>query len=435
MKSKKINDNNIWENKNNALKYLRVNQTNLNIKLHKICLTLIILIIISLIFLIIFYQTKISQLIKLFSLDPFPIPIEIRFKEIEKYIRLNLEGNLTHYKFLFYKRNNPKISIVISTFNGEIYLKPVVRSIQNQNFLDIEIIIVDDGSIDNSVRVVKELMEEDSRIKLLTNGINRGTLYTKTKGVLNSKGKYVMTLDHDNFFATNYVFSKLYSEAEINNLDLLGFAAITTPVEIKNVTPQFFSNYHQTPIIKKPNIKRRFLGFIESEQSSTSLCLYFIKKDLFLNVIKQLGDEFINRNIDAHDDTILIFVLSRNALSLKHLEDIFYIILLWPKEYSKSLEFHDNVKVRERENKSCFSYLTFTEVLLLFTENNKSDKYIAEINFLNWFIRMKKCNNQKNIMNDTIRVCNLYLKNLYISSEAKKEIYLYLNKTKQTIGN
>ena len=53
---------------------------------------------------------------------------------------------------------------------------------------------MDDGSIDNSVIVVKELMDEDRRIKLLSNGINRGTLYTKTKGVLNAKGKYVMTL-------------------------------------------------------------------------------------------------------------------------------------------------------------------------------------------------------------------------------------------------
>ena len=41
-------------------------------------------------------------------------------------------------------------------------------------------------------------MKEDKRIKLLTNGINRGTLYTKARGVLNAKGKYVMTLDHDN---------------------------------------------------------------------------------------------------------------------------------------------------------------------------------------------------------------------------------------------
>ena len=52
-------------------------------------------------------------------------------------------------------------------------------------------------------------MKEDKRIKLLANVINRGTLYTKTRGVLNAKGKYVMTLDHDNLYANKNVFNKL----------------------------------------------------------------------------------------------------------------------------------------------------------------------------------------------------------------------------------
>ena len=127
-----------------------------------------------------------------------PTKIEENYKEIERFLKFNLDGNLSHSPSKFYKRKIPEISIVISTFNGEIYLKPAVRSVQNQNFLNIEIIIVDDGSMDNSIKVIKELMNEDKRIKLISNNINRGTLYTKTKGVLNAKGKYVMTLDHDN---------------------------------------------------------------------------------------------------------------------------------------------------------------------------------------------------------------------------------------------
>ena len=85
--------------------------------------------------------------------------------EIEKYIKCNLEGKLLHSKLDFYKRPKPKISVIISVFNGEVYLKPAVRSIQNQNFLNIEIIIVNDGSLDNTINVVKDLMEEDRRIK------------------------------------------------------------------------------------------------------------------------------------------------------------------------------------------------------------------------------------------------------------------------------
>ena len=354
--------------------------------------------------------------------------LENIYEEIEKYIKFNLSGNLNHSLSEFYKRKDPKISIIISTFNGEVYLKPAIRSIQNQNFLNIEIIIVDDGSIDNTVKVVNELMKEDRRIILISNEINRGTLYTKTKGVLNAKGHYLMTLDHDNLYGSEYAFSKLYNETKKYDLDLLGFSTIGTRTEIKNIAKSDFLNYFGTKVIKKPYIQKRFLGSDSKIQSAINLCLYFIKTKLFLFTIKQLGEEFINRNIDAHDDTILMFMLSRNALTLKHLKEIFYILLIWPEQYSESLIFQRSIKNLERDKKNCYSYLTLNEILLKFTENN--DKIIAENHFLYWFIRQDKCKNQTDIMNDTIRICNLYLKNEYISKSAKKEISLYLNRTK-----
>ena len=69
-----------------------------------------------------------------------PIIVE-DFKEIEEFIKFNLDCNLSNSPSEFYNRKNPNISIVISTFNGEVYLKPAVRSIQNQDFLNIEIVI------------------------------------------------------------------------------------------------------------------------------------------------------------------------------------------------------------------------------------------------------------------------------------------------------
>ena len=349
------------------------------------------------------------------------------FEEIKKYLNNNLAGKLNYPNQFFFNENKPKISIVIPTFNGEGYLKPVTRSIQNQNFREIEIIIVDDGSMDDTIRVIKELMEEDKRIKFIKNNKNRGTLYSKTRGVLNSKGKYVMTLDHDNFYANNNALSTLYYEAEKDNLDLLGFASITTQVEMHNLRKKNFVNYFKTSIIKKPNIKKRILGF-NTEHSCPFLCHYFIRKDLFLKVINQLGEEFINRNIDSHDDTIIMFLLSRNALSLKHLKKIFYIIFIWPQNYSISLNFQQKVKKKERERKKCFSYLTFAEILLLFTDDNKQDKKIASQHFLYWYFKDGKCQYKKDLNNETIRISNLYLNNQYISRGTKKKILFNLKK-------
>lgn len=375
------------------------------------------------------YLILLILLSALYSVYSMPNKLEANYKKIEKFLKFNLAGNLSHSTSEFYNRENPEISIVISTFNGEVYLKPSVRSVQNQNFLNIEIIIVDDGSMDKSVEVVKELMKEDKRIKLLSNHINRGTLYTKTLGVLKSKGKYVMTLDHDNLFATKDVFYNLYRDAELYNLDLLGFSSIVTQVEIKDNPKNKFINYFKTKIIKKPYIKKRLFGFDEKKKSFTFLCLYFIKTKIFIYSIKQLGNEYINRNIDAHDDSILMFILSRNAVRLKHLKEIYHIILLWPEEYSESLKFQRTVKKRERERRNCYSFLTFIEILFIFTEN--SDKYIAESNLNIWFLNQEKCRNSTDIMNDAIRVCNLFLNCEYITSDTKKHIYLYLNQTKQ----
>ena len=357
------------------------------------------------------------------------------YEKIKNFAKDNLEGKLYNSISLFKKSENPLISIVISTFNGEIYLKPAVRSIQNQDFFNLEIIIVDDGSVDNSVKVVEELMKEDPRIILIKNGINRGTLYTKTRGVLNAKGKYVMTLDHDNLYTYNNVFSTLYNESEKYNLDLLGFASVETTLDIRNSKKVIFYNYKNSQIIKQPIIKTLFIAMNYRFHSSTSLCLYFIKKELYFKVIKQLGEEIINRNIDAHDDTIITFLLARNALNLKHLKKIFYFILIWPKEYYSSLTLQRNVKKREKKKKNCYSYLTFAEVLILYTENDKRDKKIAEFNFLRYFIRNEKCQNQTDIIDDTIRISNLYLKDKYINLKAKEEISLFLNQQNKYINS
>ena len=342
---------------------------------------------------------------------------------IEKYIRKNLDGHLVHSKALFKKVDEPKISIVISVFNGEAFIKPVVRSVQNQNILDFEIIIVDDASQDNSVQIIKELMEEDPRIKLLLNGVNRGTLYTKSRGALNAKGKYVMSLDQDNLYTSENAFSILYDEAEKNKLDFLGFSAIEAPIKISISTVVNYFNYFKSPVIKKPDIKGRFLPREKIEnESSTFLCCYFVRTSLYLDILKDLGDDIINRNIDQFDDVIIVLLLAKKASKLKHIKKIFYIVLGWP-EQNKVTQFHDKIKAESRERKYCFSYINFLEVLLLFTGNDSYDKNRAEVWFKNFIRNNHKCNKKKDLIK---RIYKLYLNDEYISPKTKNEIKLLL---------
>ena len=144
-------------------------------------------------------------------------------KYIQNYMDLIFSGTKIDKNNIYYPSINPKISIIISVYNGEAYLRTALLSIQNQDFKDIEIIMIDDGSQDNSVHLIKDLMKEEPRIVLLENEKNKGILYTKTKAILHAKGKYVMTMDEDDIYVQKDAFSLLYNEAEKNNLDILGF--------------------------------------------------------------------------------------------------------------------------------------------------------------------------------------------------------------------
>lgn len=89
----------------------------------------------------------------------------------------------------------PKISVVMSVYNGEKFLKEAIDSVLNQNFKDFEFIIINDGSKDGSLSIINSY--DDKRIKLIDNGVNKGLIYSLNKGFDEAKGKYIVRFDAD----------------------------------------------------------------------------------------------------------------------------------------------------------------------------------------------------------------------------------------------
>ena len=85
----------------------------------------------------------------------------------QNYIDIAFNYTLMHKDIKFYLHNIPKISSVISIYNGEVFIKRAFLSVQNQNFKDIEIVTVDDCSKDNNLNLIKEMMVYEPRIVLL----------------------------------------------------------------------------------------------------------------------------------------------------------------------------------------------------------------------------------------------------------------------------
>jgi hypothetical protein len=85
-------------------------------------------------------------------------------------------------------QETPDVSIITTIYNQAHCIHKAIRSIQNQSLKNIEIIIIDDCSLDNSTSTVEEYMKEDERIVLIKNEMNEGIMITRNKGIKQAKG-------------------------------------------------------------------------------------------------------------------------------------------------------------------------------------------------------------------------------------------------------
>ena len=113
---------------------------------------------------------------------------------------------------------NIKVSVVMPIYNAYDYLRPAIESVLNQTLADIELICVDDGSTDNSLSLIKEYMQNDERVRIITEN-NAGPSLARNKGLARARGKYVIFLDADDFFDYT-LLEKLYDLSEEHSLDV-----------------------------------------------------------------------------------------------------------------------------------------------------------------------------------------------------------------------
>ena len=115
----------------------------------------------------------------------------------------------------------PKISIIIPVYNSEKYLRECLTSIEDQTLKDIEIICVDDGSNDNSINILKEYADKDSRVKLLKQN-HLGSGCARNNGIKNATGEFIIFMDSDDLYPENNILENLYNAAKENNVKICG---------------------------------------------------------------------------------------------------------------------------------------------------------------------------------------------------------------------
>lgn len=126
----------------------------------------------------------------------------------------------------------PKISIIIPNYNNSKYLSDCLASVRCQTFSDFECIIVDDVSTDDSVVVIRKLIADDNRFRLIVHEKNMGVSVARNTGIDAARGQYFAFLDSDDCY-TPIALESMFLAAKKTGADLVNGAAVTVPDNFK----------------------------------------------------------------------------------------------------------------------------------------------------------------------------------------------------------
>lgn len=110
------------------------------------------------------------------------------------------------------------LSVVSPVYNGAKYLEPFLRSVQQQSFPHFELIMVDDGSTDSSIEIIKTYQKKDSRIHLIGQN-HKGAGSARNFGLSRAKGQYIIFLDCDDWFSEDF-FKAMVDRIEADQSDI-----------------------------------------------------------------------------------------------------------------------------------------------------------------------------------------------------------------------
>ncbi len=141
--------------------------------------------------------------------------------------------------------NNPKVSIIIITFNRENYIHEAIDSILEQTFTDWEAIIIDDASEDNTEKIVKKYIDNNPNIKYHKNEKNLGIARSRNKGIELARGEYIAPLDSDDIWLDKNKLQKQVEFLDINHYyALLGGGIMHIDDQSKPIKKVLFPIYN-----------------------------------------------------------------------------------------------------------------------------------------------------------------------------------------------
>jgi glycosyltransferase involved in cell wall biosynthesis len=381
---------------------------------YKIIIKIIVFIIISL-----YYNIN---LISKFNNFISYISFKKEVKEMDNY--LNICKNFKIIK-KFKIKSNTKISIISPIYNRERFIYRFLTSIQFQDFTEIEIILIDDCSIDNSVKIIEDYKKKDERIILIKNKNNKGTFMARNIGVLYAKGKYIILPDPDDILLKG-IISFCYNNAEKFNYEIIRFT--TYDGNEKLGYAKYVQKLGNKPVYFPLLSTNIFYGYGELEMIDYSINNKFIKTKAYIKALNSLNNFYFNMHMIYLEDQLMNYILLTKAKSFYFSKRIGYYYLKNEMSITKNKKKMTKIRIK----------FIFIYIMIVF-EYSKNTKYEKDM-FNHLFTQLNKLFNiendlanlsSKEDLNFYYYIINLYLNCKFITNENK----YYSNYLKKIIKN
>ena len=309
-------------------------------------------------------------------LHPFYLPYNKPILLIDRYQNETLNNGRNYLdKCLNLVNNNkyklieiPKASVIIPLYNCQETIIPAINSIQYQNMTQIEIILINDFSSDNTSYIIENLQKNDQRIKIINNIRNMGTLYSRSIGALASRGEYIFNLDNDDLYFSHDLFDSIYKIGKNENLDIISFLAIniwnysSNVIYMKNLfSIQFSDEFY----LKQPDLGMWIIKYKEKFLVHNNMIWdKCINSSIYQKAVNLMGIQKYSQYVSWAEDTSINFIIFKLAKSFKYTNKYGLV----------HFKGRNTASSTQSINSRIFGDIFFLNIMLDFSSNNTKEK-------------------------------------------------------------
>ena len=268
-----------------------------------------------------------------------------------------------------------KVSVIVAVYNSEKTIKKCVESILEQTLGDIEIVLVDDGSIDNSAKLCDEYAEKNTNIQVVhkTNG---GLVSARKAGVVIATGEYIGYVDADDWIEPQ-MYEKLYGIAKKNDVDMVSSGYIYEGNYQSYECDTVDEGEYRGTKLKDLREKAIFNMEVQDLGIRGSLCCKLFRRELFEKVQMSIPD-----TISFSEDKVCVVTFLLDCESVYVVKECYYHYILNKESMTIEPKTDYLYKINEVYKYLCslYSHPNFSEGMRIQTELYITQQLIKGIN-------------------------------------------------------